>query len=346
MEQEILKATLPLLLTGNLLAVFPYKINESGNFVINPIPAIYSFIIFIFSIYNLFYLSIWPIFLKLNSTIHIYTIEERLFVVCKLLEGIIFFVSFISTQFDVKNNTTRLQTIFKSCYILNDYGINLNFKNLEYSFLKSYVSFYLFLIIIFIIDYYITLGGSYFKLTTLSWIMGNIVIVFNLLLSYQLACVIDFYTFLIINVNEEIKIIGKRKIIKNKNKKNNYGIDYIWVPARKRLFILTYAYNDFVKMLESAFYENRSLILLIVITCMIGVTGNLYTIIAMIIDTVFKKISINWYILTHSLFWCVLTIGKVAILVSSASYATEQVSLVLLFAEFIYNFFSLFMKDV
>lgn len=136
-----------------------------------------------------------------------------------------------------------------------------------------------------------------------------------------------------------MKIINKRKLIKKKKNDNNlkiksilnnkhFGKDYtsMWVPARKRLFILTYAYDDYITILENTVHDISLLILLIVITCIIGVTGDLYIIIATIIDSIFRKQIINWFIITRSLFWCIITIGKIGILVLSVSNAAEEVS--------------------
>lgn len=85
-------------------------------------------------------------------------------------------------------------------------------------------------------------------------------------------------------------------------------------------------------MLENAVLENSLLILLIVIACIIGVTGNLYTVIAMILDAIHnKKEIINLYILTNSLFWCIIMIGKVVYLVSLVSNTAEEVSFIIFY---------------
>lgn len=184
MGEEIINAIIPFILTANLIGLFSYKITNTGDIVINPYATIYSVCIFIFSIYNLFYVSIWCVFFSSDSS-SINKIEEKIYVFYKISEGMIFFCAFICIQLDVKKNTIQTQLIMESNNIFNKIGIYFCYKKLKYIFIKRYILFYIFLIIIFIIDYFIMLNGGYYNITILSWLLENTVIASNLILVFS-----------------------------------------------------------------------------------------------------------------------------------------------------------------
>lgn len=184
MEEEIIGIFLPIVVTGNLIGLFPYKISNTGDIVINKFSAIYALIIFIISIYNLFYVSIWCVLFKEDTKI-INTIAERIYIFYKISEAITFCLTFFCLQLDVKNNSMKIQGLISIHNLFNDNGIKYSYKKLKYTFIKRYITFFIYVIMVFVTDYFITLRGAHFNITLSSWIFGNIAIGINFILSFH-----------------------------------------------------------------------------------------------------------------------------------------------------------------
>lgn len=102
--------------------------------------------------------------------------------------------------------------------------------------------------------------------------------------------------------------------------------DYIYVTARKRLYVIMFAYDEYISMLENSVNHYGIVMLLMVITCIVGVTSNLYIISSMFLDVINGKItSINRYILIHSTYWSILTFGRIIHFVSTINIVREEV---------------------
>lgn len=328
-DEYVKSSYTPLILTGKLLGLYPFIIDVTGSIKIKVLPAIHSFFIFLFSLYNLFYISLWSDYLSSDSSS--ITITAKVYLFYKISEAIIFCLSIFNSIFNFKYYVYRFHKVIKINTLFKEIDSTFIDKKFSKSFLKLFRYFYLILFIIFTIDYFVIFYGININITFYSWLLGNIVIVFNFILNFHLTAAFLGYAFSFSKINNELKIIGEKRIIKKEinlkyNSNNRIENDYIYVTSRKIFFIIMFAFDEYIILTENYIAQNSLIMLLMVVTCIIGVTSNLYIISSMFLSVINnEKQSINWYILIHSLYWCFIMWGRILHFVSAINSVAKQV---------------------
>lgn len=119
-HKEYIKSYLPLIITGKLLGLYPFKIDVTGRLKIQIFPAIHSFFIFLFSLYNLFYISIWSDYLSSDKPKISIAINVYLFY--KITEALIFSLSILNSSLNIKSFIYRAKKVSRINLLLEEIG--------------------------------------------------------------------------------------------------------------------------------------------------------------------------------------------------------------------------------
>lgn len=324
-EKLFLTEVVPIIFTQKLLGLFPYKLNKFNKFILSPLPVLYSLLIFLFSIYNLLYTILWCEFIIKKNKIN-KNITEKVYLVYKTSESIIFLFSFIISLFITNRNFKRFNKMIEVGKLLYKINVKSLDEKTKYYYIKRYIIITIILIIIFIADYYILLIKSTVSTTFLSWITGNMIFIYNSLLMFHFTNIIYFFTQGFININNDLKNLDKKKrnFIKNDNNK------IIWITAKKRIIIFIYAHDMYIFFIEDWNKNMGFYVILTIIANVIALTGHLYYTISEIID-LFNGIQLNYYHLIYSFYWILLSYSKIIVMISNNVQITEEVSIYILF---------------
>lgn len=324
--QKVLNYLSPVTTSGKILGIFPYKHMENGELKIVPSFALYSLLVFSFSIYNLFYVTLWNDLLSLRSETD--TIAAKVFVFHKISEAVIFTLSIVHSFYlhSKLNDTVKIIFQFNIWLSKIDAEIDGTIKN---SFIKQNMVVLSVWMLIFVVDYFVLfVQSSVFNISFFSWIFGNLTIMYNFIFTFQLSFIFALAAEIFSTINRELSTIDIRKSMQIKTKTYNSNgkskSSKLWITARKRVTILVSTHNRCVHLVEDFHRDFNLEILLHVVTIVVAVTGRLYNIALLLID-LFNGKQFNFYILIHSIYWCALNYLKISAVIAKSEYVRKQV---------------------
>lgn len=315
----IIDTVQPINAVGKALGLLPAHVTKSGELRLSPLAFLYTSLVFLFSLYNLFYIAIWCDYF--GSEVKPSTIAAKVYVVHKISQGIIFCVSFANSLLTLKYNVKRFEKIIIVNALLKDIGVKI-YDGFKVTSINAYIMVLSLWIAVFVTDYFMLFVWNNANLSFYSWFIGNSVVVYNSLLLFQLSFITKFFTHGFVTINKELTDINLRKpLVKKFDERNN---PLLFITTKKRVIILIHAHDMYVEFIETWHKQNRLQILLLVITNIIAVTGNLHYIISEILDFGNEK-SINFYTIIYSSYWCVLIYVKMLVLISKKVELTDEV---------------------